>query len=181
MKKPPIEARYSSEAVANFFIKKSADDNIQDLTPMKLQKLVYIGLGWVLALGNLDIIGGEQVQAWKHGPVIPSLYHELKNNGHLPVTELIVSAFSALDDDGEPLGPPVPDEIPESDTATRGVLEAVWDVYKTRTGAQLRDITHRHDTPWRMHYVEGQRNIEIPKQTIRDFYSALKAKSEIDA
>jgi len=58
-------------AVANYFIKKSQDDGIA-VTPMQLVKLVYIAHGWHLGLHHSQLLT-ESIQAWKYGPVIPSV------------------------------------------------------------------------------------------------------------
>jgi uncharacterized phage-associated protein len=51
-----------------------------DVTPMKLQKLVYYVKGFSLVLLGRPIFG-EKLEAWRHGPVCPDLYHRLKSHG----------------------------------------------------------------------------------------------------
>ena len=70
-----------SSALANFFIEKSKKENIE-ISNLKLQKLMFIGYGWVLALIDKDLTDGEGFQAWQHGPVLPSVYHEMKRFGN---------------------------------------------------------------------------------------------------
>ena len=72
--------------IANYFIEKSLDSGV-DLTPMKLNKLVYIAHGWYLGLSDRPLIG-EAAQAWKYGPVIPSIYHRFKAYGGAQITSL---------------------------------------------------------------------------------------------
>ena len=55
---------------------------------MKLQKLAYFAHGWNLAIRNTPLIN-ESVEAWKFGPVIPSLYHDVKGYGMEPITAKI--------------------------------------------------------------------------------------------
>lgn len=168
--------KYCSDAVANFFIEKAMEEGVQ-LSPMKLQKLVYFALGWSLSFNKTDIIGGEPVQAWKYGPVIPSLYHSLKFYGNNPVTDVIPGLFGAYDEEGNQISEPEPSRIEPNDVRTINVLNSVWNAYKDFTATQLSDITHRHNTPWKMHFQDGGRNIEIPKETIQAFYDVLRKKA----
>ena len=172
-----IKEKYSAEAVANFFIEKGKQDGINNMSPLKIQKLVYFGLGWCLALNNTDIIGGEDVQAWNYGPVIPSLYFSLRHYGKDTVKEPIPGWFGEIDEEGNEIAPASPAKIPEEDKAILKTLNAVWKSYKDRTPQQLVEITHRHNTPWKMHFKGGLRNVEIPKDTIKAFYEVLWTKS----
>ena len=73
-----------AKAVANYFLDKAKNAH-RPLTPMKLQKLVYIAHGWHLALFDASLIR-ERVQAWRWGPVIEDLYHEFKEFAKQPIT-----------------------------------------------------------------------------------------------
>ena len=73
----------SAELVADFLLANSD----RKLTPMEVNKLVYISHGWMLALHDESLIS-EKIEAWKHGPVIPSLYHKFKMYGAEPIDAL---------------------------------------------------------------------------------------------
>ena len=126
-------------AIANFFLKKAADENIP-ITQLKLLKLVYFGYGWVAAILDQKLFD-ERVEAWKHGPVVSSLYHEFKHFGNKPIPEMGVSYDL---DTGLTTIP----EIPESEEDIRLVLTFVWDIYKRYSAWALRGKTHEVDTPW---------------------------------
>ena len=64
-----MSAPYSAKAVANTLLSRSKELGINDITPMKLQKLIYYAHGWLLAFLGTALIK-EGVQAWKYGPVI---------------------------------------------------------------------------------------------------------------
>ena len=66
----------SAVAVANYFVRKSLETG-KELTPMKVLKLVYIAHGWNLALYDEPLIS-DSIQAWKFGPVIPSVYQAFR-------------------------------------------------------------------------------------------------------
>lgn len=71
-------------AVANYFLDKAREDGV-DLSPMKLQKLIYFAHGWHLAIYGEPLID-ESVEAWAWGPVISSIYHDFKKYGRDPIT-----------------------------------------------------------------------------------------------
>ena len=82
-KTPNNELAKSAELVADFLLANSD----RKLTPMEVNKLVYISHGWMLALHDESLIS-EKIEAWKHGPVIPSLYHKFKMYGAEPIDAL---------------------------------------------------------------------------------------------
>ncbi len=80
MKKPN-----NSIAVANAFL-DLAKKSEEEITHMKLQKLIYIAHGFNLSNFDFPLID-EQVEAWRYGPVIRSVYDEFKSYGHDPITK----------------------------------------------------------------------------------------------
>lgn len=72
---------YSAAAVANAFIEKANKGELSELTPMKLQKLLFYTQSWHLKLCNGRPLFDDLFARWKFGPVIPPLYHMLKNTG----------------------------------------------------------------------------------------------------
>jgi len=66
--------------VANFFL-SAMDEEAGDLiSNLKMQKLVYYAQGIHLAMFGKKLFN-EDIEAWEHGPVVPSLYHEFKKFG----------------------------------------------------------------------------------------------------
>ena len=119
--------------IANFFIEKSLGSG-EELSPMKLNKLVYIAHGWYLGLADKPLIG-EAAQAWKYGPVIPSVYRRFKSYGGAQITSV------------EPASDLI--TIPEvRDSELKEFLQRIWDVYGHLSGLQLSSLTHQADTPW---------------------------------
>lgn len=171
-----MEEKYSASAVANYFIKRALDEDVRDLTQMKLQKLVYLAYGWCLSYADIDIIGGEQAEAWKHGPVIASLYHSTKHYKNAPIDQLIEGMFGEITEEGEMLSP-VPEKIPTSDLKVVEVLDAIWEKYKGMTAAQLRKITHEQDTPWKMVFDPQSWSEEIPRKFVKAYYDLLSEKA----
>jgi uncharacterized phage-associated protein len=147
-------------AVANWFIKKSQDTN-KPITHMQLQKLVYMAYGWYYACYEIPLFC-DDIVAWKHGPVIPSLYVVFKDCGRLPITYLAntivpnengypeIRDYSIRLSDAELQCLPPQEQQKQTNTANEveRILEMVWRDYSDLTAGQLRNLTHRPDTPW---------------------------------
>lgn len=150
--------------VANYFIQKSLDEG-RLLTPMQVIKLTYLAHGWNYAYFSEDLLS-EAVQAWQYGPVIRSLYHELKEYGNRVIPELIRDRDGSFS------------KVPESDER-RALLDKVWDVYSKYSGGQLSTMTHQKGTPWHQVYErEGgklKRWAPIPNNLIRAHYAQRAA------
>ncbi|WP_240781993.1 type II toxin-antitoxin system antitoxin SocA domain-containing protein [Escherichia sp. E3356] len=80
---------YSAAAVANAFIEKALKGKLKNLTPMKLQKLLFYTQSWHLKLRDNTPLFDDLFARWKFGPVIPPLYHMLKKYGANEITEKI--------------------------------------------------------------------------------------------
>lgn len=156
----PNKRTYDPVAVANFFIQKSLDTGIE-VTPMKLLKLVYISHGWSLGLLNEPLID-EAVEAWTYGPVIPSLYQELKQYGRERITKLISSFHwnALMRGQSTPI-------VPEEDSRTCALLDNVWNAYGDKSGLYLSAITHKPATPWSMTQPNGIIGQDIIKEHYR--------------
>lgn len=154
---------YSPQHIANYFLKVAKDEN-KSIRMLKLQKLVYIAYGWMIALTDRKLFE-EDIQAWKHGPVIPSLYHEFKHFGSNPI-ETFATSFD-VEDGGIVLCEP---SIPDTDNDAQIVLEKVWQVYRDHSGWSLRNLTHEDGTPWALVYNCDERSISVSDESIKVHY-----------
>ena len=118
----------SAHAVANAFLDLAWSEDKQ-LTNMQLQKLVYIAHGYTLGLLDQPLCD-DNVHAWKHGPVFPSLYEDLSQYGSRPVTEAL-QTYDTL-----------------QDLEQRNIIEVVYANYKGLHAFTLSDFTHKPNTPW---------------------------------
>lgn len=134
-------------------ILKIAKRQGRSLTPMQLMKLVYIAHGWSLAVMHRDIFS-DRIEAWKYGPVIPTLYQATKQFGRneIPINLIDESSTSAVDDD------------------TFSFLEDVVSKYGHLSGIQLSNLTHMPGTPWHQVYEPNVKNKEITDSLIRSHY-----------
>jgi uncharacterized phage-associated protein len=117
--------------IADAFIEHSNLVDCTDLTPMKLQKLVFYTYGWFYALTG-DKLFEEKFEVWKYGPVIRSLYQRFKERGmdHIDVDSL-ESPFQPLEED------------------IKNLVAKIWNIYGHRTAVELSNSTHVKDGPWR--------------------------------
>jgi uncharacterized phage-associated protein len=164
--KPP----YSSIAVANWFIK-----NLDEVTPLKLQKLIYFAHGWNLALRDAPLIA-EPVEAWEYGPVISRVYHEFKEYGNRAILTL-GTEVDFLPDATVPIGERtvfITPQIPNTDHNTLMLMRKIADVYGKYTGAQLSTMTHQQNTPWFAVHQEfpNRKNVDIPDSQIKEYFRA---------
>ncbi len=72
-----------AEDVAKFFI-QYYDDNDVLITNLMLNKLLYFAQGHHLAEYGKPLFG-ETIEAWKYGPVVPSVYRKYKLYGKDPI------------------------------------------------------------------------------------------------
>ncbi len=157
---------FNSKAVANEFL-RLAEAEGRMLTPMALIKLVYFAHGWCLALTGRPLLD-ENVEAWKYGPVVPSLYHEFKEFGNTPITRHARKfSFIKLNADDEPQL-----SGPDSEAAKQ-IIRRVWEVYKNLSPIQLSNLTHFPGSPWSQTPNKEIKGTDIPNTLIREYFAAL--------
>lgn len=163
----------STKSVANFFIHQLNEKGI-DVSPMKLQKLVYYAHGWHLALTGNPLIP-ETVQAWQYGPVVESLYHDVKNWGADSITKPINE--TVFDAEGLRMFSPQVE-----DPAIIHLLNQIVNIYGGFTALELSNMTHMPDTPWAA--IKSQfsnelihHSVTIPDALIRDHFLNIKQQA----
>jgi len=171
-----MEAPYTSKAIANKFIKLAKEEELSDLSPMKLQKLVYYAHAWLMAFTGKELIK-EDIHAWKFGPVIPDIYHEFKEHGNSNIT----SFATELNFEKSKLELITP-IVDEDDEDAHAIINEVWKAYKDFTPIQLSNATHAKGSPWEVvassYGSKLPKNIEIPNSLIKDIFKKRLEKSE---
>lgn len=140
-------------------------------TPMQVIKLAYIGHGYTLAIADTPLFN-DRVEAWQYGPVIPTLYHALKQFGAMPIPHLYAchtpvnspELETKKDEIGNMLGEPI-----------RKIVDKMLEIYGSFNGYELSDITHMDGSPWNQYNRPKERHVEIPNHAIKEYY-----KSEIN-
>jgi uncharacterized phage-associated protein len=157
-------------AIANEFIKLAKESN-RPISPMKLQKLVYFAHGWYLALAGNPLIN-EPIQAWKFGPVIPSLYHSLKAYGNSPITGHVRNEAETLFEEPEISSIDDGPNVKENEQV-KELVKRIWDLYGSFSAVQLSNLTHEPKSPWSTTADrDKKRGVPIDQDKIRDYFLA---------
>jgi uncharacterized phage-associated protein len=119
------------KAISSYFIQRSSEMNENDLTNLKLQKLLFYAQAEYLNLNNGQPLFEETIEAWKFGPVVSSVYDWLKGCGAYPITSFDVQIdFDSLTQD------------------EKNFLDGIWDKYSRYSANYLVSKTHETDSPW---------------------------------
>lgn len=135
--------------LCNNILKRGTNDK-KEITPMKLQKLMYFVCRDYLKKTNTDLIS-ERFAVWQYGPVLISIYDEFKSFGSKPITGYAKTA------DGKSY---MLDE--SADPHLSDALNSVWGKYKDYSGMTLSRITHWDGSGWNRAYQKGM--LEISRE-----------------
>lgn len=143
-------------AVAKFIIQES--DRVSNL---KLQKLLYYVQGWHLGLKGTPVFG-EELEAWVHGPVVPSTFQIYRVFGWRDIEKEKEAVLAPL--------------LPDHASHIREVLRA----YGKFSGDQLERLSHTED-PWMTARKElpsdARSNYLISKSSMREYFAG-KARAQ---
>lgn len=155
---------HSSVLISDYTLMRATAD--VKLTQFQLIKMVFIAHGRHLACTGMPLIS-DRIEAWRHGPVIPILYHELKAYGDEPVSSLRY-CNTPLDRTGR-----IHREFFAcvlNDTE-RQIIDAVVNDYGDWTVSQLYQLCHENGSPWDRCYT-GKYGVEIPDYVISEYYKS---------
>lgn len=155
-------------SVANYFIELAHKDG-KPIHLLGLVKRVYIAHGFALALLHRGLLDPrfDKVEAWRYGPVIPSVYHSFKQYRKLPIEEeTVIMEWDAIKN--EPTFE-TPSLTKEDEMA---IVRMVWQRYSSFSDSELVELTHKVGSPWEICFEEGK-NIEIPDQLTELYYKRL--------
>ncbi len=125
----------NTQTAANTFIICGFKENIP-ITPMKLQKLVYILYKNYLIRTNHRLFE-ERFLQWRYGPVLQSLYYEFKCFGAAPITKFARDANGSVETINLSICSPAAQSFNE-----------VWNKYKMYSATELSAFTHRTNSAW---------------------------------
>ena len=131
-----------------------------DVTPLKLQKLLYYCQGYSLALTGKPIFP-EKIEAWKYGPVVDSVYQEYKKyeGSIIPYSEM------GTDDN--------------SDEKLSEIVHLVLLDKGQYSGTTLAQATHK-ERPWRESYGGQYTNYPISEKVMKEHFMQEFLKREED-
>lgn len=129
-------------------------DAFDDLTNMKINKLLYFAQGHYLSKYGKPLFD-DGIEAWDHGPVIPAVYSAYKGNGDRPIKGYDSGTLAEVS--------------PEAEEVLYGVARR----YGKYTASALRNMTHVVGSPWDQVYQMNQAHVEIPLPVIRDYFAGM--------
>lgn len=161
----------SALSIANYFIDLAQSEHVE-IKPLRLMKLVYIAHGFMLATLDRTAINPrfDKVEAWKYGPVIPSVYHSFKQYGNSPITQKTVIFQDEGVHDGQFNVSISTPELQGEDE--KKVCQIVWKRYSRFSDGELVNMLHKPGSPWAWVYVEGKNN-EIPDLITKIYYEKV--------
>lgn len=139
-------------AISDYFIHCDMQRVEPDMTPMKLQKILYLAQANYLASTDHRLFD-EPTEAFKHGPVVYKVY------ATYPGKQIIAAR------DDNPSGS-ADQNLPLD---VRDFLDRIWMTYKDWSASQLRKLSHEQD-PWKNNYVESAYRTEIPDQDMVEYF-----------
>lgn len=135
----------TAQNLSNNILYRAKKEHI-DVSPMKLQKLLYyVCVKYVKETGVYPIF--EYFEPWPYGPVIPSIYFEFKDYGPSPIRTYSKDSKGnsrMVDEDSSP--------------TLRYCIDYIWAKFKSYTGIDLSRRTHQRGSGW---YSAYQRNAPI--------------------
>ena len=143
-------------AIANYFIElNNKTEHLLDL--MKLLKLSYIAHGFSLGILEEEL-SNELAEAWKYGPVFPSIYYAFKDqnpyNIENPKLKVKQNVFKKEEEN---------------------IIKQTFASYGKLDGWKLSLLTHQEHTPWHTHYNKpnGGKDlfeVKIPNEDIKKYF-----------
>ena len=140
---------HKSIVVAHQILWERRDESV-DTTPMQVLKLTYICYGVILALSD-ERLFDESIEAWKFGPVIPSVYQSFKSFGNRPIQVTVADQH----------------ELSEQH---KNLIRQIELIHRRYDGIQLSSLTHTRGTPWDTTIRRDGVGAKILDDDIRSYY-----------
>lgn len=144
---------YKKQDIVDWIL-STAKAHDEEITPKKLQKLLYYVYSWGLVFLNetsedlqTSVFDGN-FEAWVHGPVDSVVYHQYSEYG-----------YKAINTDRVTM-PNIDNEI------VQDVLQQVWDTYSQFDANQLENLTHT-EKPWQ-EKRKGYDPLSISREPLSD-------------
>jgi uncharacterized phage-associated protein len=121
---------------------KALQENI-DLSPMKLQKLIYFTYRDYLQRTNNKLFY-EPICAWKYGPVVEVVYNHFRPFGANSINRF----YKDSSDDVHILK--------ETSNPFSNIFNSLWRQYRHLSGIELSRITHKVGTAWYIAWTKSE-------------------------
>ncbi|KQY96824.1 hypothetical protein ASD19_09750 [Microbacterium sp. Root53] len=156
----PFTHHVDPMAVAAFFLRADQERVEPDITPLKLQKLLYLAQANYLASTGERLFDAD-VEAFDNGPVVDPVRRRFQGRQIIALD----SRVSELESD-------LPADVAE-------FLARVWERYQDWSASKLWRLTHSQ-APWKDNYVAGQMHTLIPDESMAHYFAtAVPARDRI--
>lgn len=139
----------SAMDVARYFLAQCDREEGELISNLKLQKLLYYAQGVHLAVHNEPLFP-EAIEAWDHGPVVPSVYHVYKRHRDAAIPRPTDVDFGIYSEQA------------------RDTLDEVYNVFGQFSAWKLRRMTH-DEPPWR----DTPRGAVIGHDPLKNYFQTL--------
>lgn len=155
---------YPAQQIADWILSKINTQSGDTISPLKLQKLLYYCQAWHLTIFGTRIFD-ERIEAWAHGPVVPSQYARfafMLRNEQIKINKLNLN-------------------VPKLENTSESLLNEVLNIYGEHSASYLEALTH-NEAPWinaRKNCQSWERSTEeITNEAMINFYSKLRNNGE---
>ena len=138
---------YDVKEIAKKILAKACPDCGDEITNLKLQKMLYYMQGFHLACFD-DPLFCDEIEAWMYGPVVPLVYdiYKIYGSSGIPCPEGEIITLSPEEED---------------------IFDQVYDAYGQFSALKLMEMTHSEE-PWKSTPV-GIGNV-ISKEKIKKYF-----------
>lgn len=134
----------------NEFVRNIQNEDTDNITNMKLQKLLYYAQSAFISIKNKPLFSNP-ILAWQHGPVIKEIYEKYKNNGNQGI----------LDYDEE--------NIKSIEKEDVDLLIDVYNLFGEYSAWGLRNLTHS-EKPWKTTERNGIISLDKMSEEFKEKY-----------
>ena len=139
---------FNAHDVAKYFVRIGTNVEQEEfLTNLKVQKLLYYAQAFHLALNNA-ILFHEDIEAWQYGPVVRSVYDELKQYSSGPI-DIAYSETCTIDEDS--------------------FLSQIYDIFGPYSASKLVSMTHS-EPPWRDSWNPDNPREVISLESMKEYF-----------
>ena len=154
---------YPAIVVANEIIKLAKSETLP-VSPMKLQKILYLANGVSYKRLGEKLIK-EKFEAWDYGPVINQVYHTFKDyrGGLIPEpveTHVHTEGFNFV------LSSSIAVDEPHMK-----IIKEAWDNSKNLSAITLSAWSHNKSSPWDKAYNATPRQVYISDEDIQTYFN----------
>ena len=162
--------QYPAIVIANEIIKLANAEN-QGITPMKLQKVLYLANGIYVKRRGEKLIK-EKFEAWDYGPVVKSVYNLYRQYGasniKQPIDDIIPTG-------GYSSASSASFVVEDADLA---IIKEAWNNAKNLDAFTLSAWSHNKNSPWDKAYNATPRDPYISDNEIKEYFDRVIPDNE---